>query len=202
MSAVSSARRRIKRKVAYGLLYLIQYARSLFFKVISTASAEGRPTLHQPMQLAGDGNIRFGRNIQIGVFPSPFYLSSYGYFEARSRDAAVQVGDGTVINNGFVAIAEHTSIVIGRNVLIGTHVEIYDSDFHGLNRHERSRSNPAWARPVLIGDDVFLGSNVKVLKGVRIGAGSVIANGSVVVRDIPDNVIAGGIPARVIREIP
>lgn len=139
--------------------------------------------------------------MNIGVFPSPFYLTSYAYIEARGKDASVELGTGSHINNGFVAIAEHTLIRIGRNVLVGTNVEIYDSDFHGLHRDRRKVSDPSMARPVIISDDVFLGSNVKVLKGVTIGAGSVVANGSVVVSDIPANVIAAGIPARVLRSI-
>ncbi|WP_310388458.1 acyltransferase [Roseateles sp.] len=201
MSAASSTRNLFKRKVAYALMYLVQQVRIVMFRCLSTARADGLPTLHQPLQMIGDGSIRFGKDIHIGVFPSPFYMSGYAYIEARGRNAVVELGDGTKINNGFVVIAEHTSIILGRNVLIGTNVEIYDSDFHGLHREARLRSDPACARPVVIGDEVFLGSNVKVLKGVRIGAGSVVANGSVVVNDLPENVIAGGIPAKVLRGI-
>lgn len=162
---------------------------------------EGRPVLHQPAQLVGDGVVRFEEGVNIGVFPSPFYLNSYAYIEARGKDASVEFGAGSHINNGFAAIAEHTRIGIGRNVLVGTNVEIYDSDFHGLHRGSRGVSDPRLARPVIICDDVFLGSNVKVLKGVTIGAGSVVANGSIVISDIPANVVAGGIPARVLRSI-
>ena len=106
-----------------------------------------------------------------------------------------------MLNNNFCAIAEHTRITLGRRVLVGTGVEIFDSDFHGLRLEDRARSDPAWARPVVIEDDVFLGSNVRVLKGVTIGRGSVIANGAVVLSDIPPGVVAGGIPARVLKTI-
>jgi maltose O-acetyltransferase len=193
--------RRLKRRIAHALLRLIQTARITGFRWVSTATAEGMPNLHQPIQLVGDGKICFGQNVNIGVFPSPFYISGHAYVEARGRDASVEIGDGSHINNGFVAIAEHSAIRIGRNVLVGTNVEIYDSDFHGVERSLRALSDPKWASPVVIGDEVFLGSNVKVLKGVTIGAGSIVANGSVVVQDIPANVIAGGVPARVIRSI-
>lgn len=145
--------------------------------------------------------MRFGDGVNIGVFPSPFYLTSHAYLEARTTQASIEVGSGSYINNGFVAIAEHTLIRIGRNALIGTNVEIYDSDFHGLHRDRRTISDPSLAEPVIISDNVFLGSNVKVLKGVSIGAGSVVANGSIVASDIPADVVAGGIPARVLRSI-
>jgi acetyltransferase-like isoleucine patch superfamily enzyme len=191
----------LKRRLAYALLRIVQAGRIAVFAALSTCRAQGRPRLHQPLQLAGSGTIRFGRGIAIGVFPSPYYLSSYAYVEARGTNASVEIGDHTAINNGFVAIAEHTAIRIGAHVLIGTNVEIYDSDFHGLQADRRQVSDPADARPVCIGDHVFLGSNVKILKGVQIGAGSVVANGAVVIGDIPPNVVAGGIPARVIRSL-
>lgn len=86
-------------------------------------------------------------------------------------------------------------------MLVGTGVEIFDSDFHGLDVKDRGLSNAEWAKPVVIEDEVFLGSNVRVLKGVTIGKGSVIANSSVVVKSIPPGVLAGGNPAKVIRAI-
>jgi acetyltransferase-like isoleucine patch superfamily enzyme len=157
--------------------------------------------LYQPLQLIGLGLIEFKGQIKIGVFPSPFFFTTYAYIEARNSSATITIGDGTWINNGFSVIAEHTSIMIGKRVLIGSNVEIYDSDFHGVKIDERNKSKFGWAKPVVIEDDVFLGSNVRVLKGVTIGRGSVIANGSVVVKDIPPCVIAGGNPARVIKAI-
>jgi galactoside O-acetyltransferase len=57
------------------------------------------------------------------------------------------------------------------------------------------------AKPVYIGNNVFLGANVVVLKGVRIGDNAVVGAGSVVVKDVPSNVIACGNPARIVREI-
>lgn len=145
--------------------------------------------------------IKFSGQVNIGVFPSPLFFSTYAYIEARNRSAQIHIGEGTWINNGFSAIAEHTSITIGQRVLIGTHVEIFDTDFHGIRIDDRNTSRAEWAKPVSIEDDVFLGSNVRVLKGVTIGRGSVIANSSLVVNDIPPGVIAGGNPARVLKVI-
>ena len=113
----------------------------------------------------------------------------------------ISIGDGTWINNNFVAIAEHSYINIGRDCLIGANVEIFDSDFHGLNLKDRRRSAFEWAKPVSIGNGVFVGSGVKILKGVSIGDGSVIAHSSVVTSDVPANVVAGGNPARVLRSL-
>ena len=86
-------------------------------------------------------------------------------------------------------------------MLIGTNVEVFDSDFHGIRVEDRMASRAEWAKPVVIEDDVFLGSNVRVMKGVTIGRGSVIANSSLVVSDVPPGSLAGGNPARVIKAV-
>ena len=161
----------------------------------------GRPDALQPVQLVGKGEIEFRGRVQLGYFPSPFFLSGYAYIEARNKHAKVIIGDGTKINNNFVAISEHKSITIGKKVLIGTSVEIYDSNFHGIEPERRHISHLEEASDVTIEDNVFIASNVKILKGVTIGRGSVIANGSMVTKSIPRGVVAGGIPAKVIRSI-
>ena len=159
----------------------------------------GKPTRNQPLLIAGAGRIEISPGVSIGYFPSQSFFSTYAHLEARNSGAIITIGSGTFINNNFCAIAEHTSITIGSNVLIGTNVEIIDSDFHGIAHSDRKLSKPEWAKPVTIEDDVFIGNNVRILKGTRIGAGSVIANGSIVTRNILAYSIAGGNPARVIK---
>lgn len=95
-----------------------------------------------------------------------------------------------------VSLWAHESIKIGNNVRIGANVCIMDSDQH--TDDIRSGSN----RPVVIEDNVWLGANVVVLKGVTIGRNSLIGAGSIVSRNIPENVIAAGNPCKVIRGIP
>lgn len=200
MSSPSFAKKVNQRFVRLGYK-IVQSPRILLYRFISTGNIIGSPTLYQPLQTAGLGAIEFSGEVKFGVFPSPFFFSTYTYIEARNINSKIFIGDGTWINNNFCAIAEHTSIRIGERVLIGTGVEIVDSDFHGLDIKDRGSSKPEWAKPVVIEDDVFLGSNARVMKGVTIGKGSVIANSSIVVKDIPSGVIAGGNPARVIRAI-
>ncbi len=192
---------KVHRRLVHIARRIIQRPRIIEYQMLSSTRLQGKPILHQPLQSVGLGVIEFSGKVNIGVFPSPFFFSTYAYIEARNSTAKVSIGDGTWINNGFSAIAEHTSICIGQRVMIGTNVEIYDSDFHGIRVCDRVVSKVEWAKPVVIEDDVFLGSNVRVLKGVTIGRGSVIANGSVVIKDIPSSVVAGGIPAKVIKVI-
>ncbi|HEY8032700.1 MAG TPA: acyltransferase [Methylocella sp.] len=189
----------LRRRITF---VVFKKLRIVIYKYISTAEVRGNPIIEQPLQAGGHGEIHFLGKVQIGYFPSPLFFSTYAYIEARTKRARIVIGDGTIINNGFSAIAEHTSITIGRRVLIGANVEIMDSNFHGLRVEDRLKSCAEWAEPVVIEDDVFIGSNVRVLKGVTIGRGAVVANGSVVVKDIPSGVVAGGNPARIIKALP
>jgi len=187
------------RKIVFRI---IQGGRIFFYRILSNARFKGAsPHLKQPLQAVGRGVIEFEKGVSIGFFPSPFFFSSYAYLDARNPSAKISIGHDTSINNGFVAIAEHSHIKIGARVLIGTNVEIIDSDFHGLGLSDRNSSKPEWAKPVNVGNDVFLGSNVRICKGVTIGNGSIIANGSVVTQDVPSGVIAAGNPAVVVRSI-
>lgn len=192
---------KLHRRGAMLIIRACQLFRKLFYRVASTNTFSGRPSLHQPLQCAGRGRIIFSDNVSIGVFPSPHYLSTYAYLEARNDSASIEIGSGTWINNNFCAIAEFSSITIGKNCLIGACVEILDSDFHGLSIKERGVSKLEWTCPVTISDAVFIGSNVKIMKGVTIGYGSVIANGSIVVNDIPAGVVAGGVPAKILGDV-
>lgn len=191
----------IKLRIKYRLIRLIQNIRIFVYQLLSTAAIEGRPILSQPVFMVGRGRIIFSDGVRIGVWPSPHYFSGAGYIEARNESAAVWFGDGVQANNNLVVIAEHKTIRIGKRCLIGPQVEIYDSDFHGVLLEERHLSLAENAADVTIGDDVFIGSNVKILKGAEIGAGAVIGSGAVVVGKVPANVLAAGVPARVIREL-
>ena len=167
-------------------------------RLLSTTAVSGKITLVQAVQARGQGTITAGRDVYIGVIDSPHFFSTYGYLEARSAGAKIHIGDGTYINNGFVAIAEQTSIEIGKNCLIGSRVEIYDSDFHAKNPAARVSGVSHLGSPVKILDSVFIGSNVRILKGVTIGDGAVIGHGSVVTKSIPAHCVAAGVPAKVI----
>lgn len=110
-----------------------------------------------------------------------------------SGSATIRIGNkcgfsGTVIGS-------ESSITIGNNVRCGANTLITDSDWHS----DDPRSGIP--RPVNIKDNVWLGVNAIVLKGVTIGENSVIGAGSIVTKDIPANVIAAGNPCKVIRSI-
>jgi acetyltransferase-like isoleucine patch superfamily enzyme len=103
-----------------------------------------------------------------------------------------EIGDRTIIN-----VVER--IEIGKRCSISWDCDISDSDFHQIVMGDGSR--PPVTEPVIIEDDVWVGSHVLIFKGVRIGHNSVIAAGSVVRRDVPPNSLMAGNPARRIAEI-
>lgn len=108
--------------------------------------------------------------------------------------ARLEIGDDTFVNNG-TTLSASTLIRIGDRVNIAPHCTLIDNDFHGTDQ----RDGPPRMAPIVIEDDVWLGTRVTVLKGVTIGRGAVIASGAVVTRDVPPGVLAGGVPAKVIR---
>jgi maltose O-acetyltransferase len=184
-------------------LYLLQWlqgTRKLKYRLLSDNQPSNmRGRLKQPALFTGKGEIRIGKST-IGVWPSPFFLNGYAHIEAREKTATIMIGENVHINNNAVLIAERSTISIADNSLIGHNFSAYDSDFHSLEPNLRS-SGLHSCGAVRIGSNVFIGANVTVLKGVSIGDNSVIANGSIVNGDIPANVVAGGIPAKVLRPL-
>jgi acetyltransferase-like isoleucine patch superfamily enzyme len=118
----------------------------------------------------------------------------------RRPEAALIIGDDFGMTGGSVVAQE--CVRIGDRVAVGANAVLCDTDFHPLDARARQIEPDAGATaPIIIEDDVFIGMQCLVLKGVTIGKGSVIGAGSVVTHDIPAGVIAAGNPARVLREI-
>ncbi len=114
----------------------------------------------------------------------------------RDDLSGIHIGDACVINPG-VRISAAREIVIGQSTMLASGVYITDTDWHGLY----DRVGPGPVSPVRLGDNVWVGDGAMVGKGVTIGDNSIIGARSLVLHDVPANVIAGGNPARVIREL-
>jgi len=158
----------------------------------------GTPVLRMPIILAGQGRIVFGANVVVGWEQSPGFLSGYSYVEARNPGSEVTFGEDTHLNNGVTFASEGPGIAVGRRCLIGSGVHVYDSDFHSLDAERRRDAPPRMGR-VDIGDDVFIGTNALVLKGVTVGSRSVVGAGAVVIEDVPPGAVIAGNPAKVVR---
>ena len=110
----------------------------------------------------------------------------------------IHVGDNFIVNHN-VTILDIAPFTAGDNVMIGPNTLITTVN-HPLSPARR-RLCLAEAKPVKIGSDVWIGGNVTILPGVTIGNNVVIAAGAVVTHDVPDNVLVGGVPAKIIREL-
>jgi len=126
---------------------------------------------------------------------------------------------GHLVIGSYCYIGEYSKVwsagklTIGDRVLIAHNVSIFDSNTHPMNANERhlqfvdiiTKGHPAeinlHEEPVVIEDDVWIGCNSVVLKGVTIGRGAVVGAGSVVTKNVPPYVVVGGNPARVVREL-
>jgi acetyltransferase-like isoleucine patch superfamily enzyme len=96
----------------------------------------------------------------------------------------------------------YDNLVLGRGVRIGAHTLIIPENHTFATREKYIYEQPCEFRGVIFEDDIWVGSNVVVLDGVRIGKGAILAAGAVITKDVPSYAIVGGVPARVIRERP
>lgn len=180
---------------------LAQRPRIWKYRVLSTCPCmSGSPIILQPVLFVGPGEVALGEGVQFGWKNSPLFYTGYSHVEVSQPHARIEVGDRTEFNNNLMIKSEGAGIRVGRDGLFGAQIEIFDSNFHDLDPRRRREWTPAMA-PVEIGDNVFVGMSAKILKGVTIGADSVIGAGAVVTSSIPSGVIAAGNPARVIREL-
>lgn len=117
--------------------------------------------------------------------------------------ASLVIGNHVGMSN--VVIQCHEKIEIGNHVLLGAGSMVLDSNFHDTDYKERRKSgtgnSTAKTSPVKIGNDVFIGTRAIICKGVTIGDCSIIAAGSVVVKDVPPRQVWGGNPASFIKNI-
>lgn len=113
------------------------------------------------------------------------------------HNAVVEIGDKSYINHDS-EIRCRERVTIGNNVSIAYNVLIQDSDYH-TTYNEDGIPKPV-TLPITIEDNVWIGANVIILKGVSIGEGSIVAAGSVVTKSAPAHSLVGGNPARIIRQ--
>lgn len=132
-------------------------------------------------------------------YGSNFIFDPYSSYSYKN----IEVGDDVFIGEGAHFSATESYINIGNKVMFGPNVTLVTGDHNsrvpGQYMKDTKLKEPEDDQPITIEDDVWLGCGVIVLKGVTIGAGSIIAAGSVVTKDVPMNSIARGVPAKVIK---
>lgn len=154
--------------------------------------------------LTNEYNMSLGKSSKERELILRKLLKSVGEGVHFERTFRCEFGYNISIGNNFYAnfdciMLDGGGIEIGDNVLFGPRVGIYTSN-HAANAWERTHG-ACYAKPVKIGNNVWIGAGVHINQGVTIGDNTIVGSGSVITKDIPANVIAAGVPCKVIRQI-
>lgn len=143
---------------------------------------------HTPDEVRALLSRLFGKEVDSSfrVFP-PFY-TDFGKNITVGKDVFI---------NACCHFQDHGGVVLGDGCQIGHNV-VFATLNHGLAPEDRQTTYPA---PIVLGKNVWVGSNSTILQGVTIGDNAVVGAGAVVTKDVPENTIVGGVPAKVIRHI-
>ncbi|MDR4889989.1 DapH/DapD/GlmU-related protein [Fredinandcohnia sp. QZ13] len=160
---------------------------------------EGNVKFVQTTIFNGLGKVVIGGDVNVGYELAPHFYGLHTLIQARYENSYVSIGSSSHLSNDITIIAAE-SIVIGQDCLIGDRVTMMDHDGHEINPTSRSSSFGKCA-PIRIGNNVWVGSNVTILKGVNIGDNAIIAANSVITRDVMKNTIVAGNPGKLIKEI-
>ncbi len=165
------------------------------FRHIKDGSSVGmNPKVHGAQYMDIGKNFRAGDGLN---------LQAWDYYAEKIFQPKLIIGDDVLMAD-YIQISCAQEVRIGNRVLIGQNVYISDNS-HGNTDWESLQIPPENRKlsvkgPVIIEDDVWIGRNVSVLSGVRIGQGAVIAAGAVVNKDVPAYAVVGGIPARILKQ--
>lgn len=148
--------------------------------------------------IEGDGDIFIGDNVTMYGRNVMFTGGLTG------KDSCIRIGDNSCL--GFAVVMRAADrIEIGKNCMVGGATRISDNDGHPIHARRaviHTKIEQKDVKPVVIEDDVWIGEQCKILKGVTIGRGSIVSTGSIVTKSIPPMKIAMGNPARAVMWVP
>lgn len=160
----------------------------------------GEPIIYK----APNSTIKIGKGVLL-ISDSQYNSAGVNHpciIATEKEGAEIILEDGTGFSG--VSIVAKNRIHIGRRSGCGVNCNIWDNDFHSLDAAKRaSEQNTDYTKeaPIEIGDDVWIGANVTILKGISIGDNCVIGTMSLINKDIPSNSMAVGIPAKIVKNI-
>jgi acetyltransferase-like isoleucine patch superfamily enzyme len=175
---------------------------NLFFKLsilpFDNISIEGQVKIIQKVKISGSGKVTIRKNCNFGYRDGGGYSS--GLIEIQTRQVYAQIYiDENVATNNNLYIASAGSILIGKNTLIGRNVTIMDFEAHAISPNHRRDIGEIGE--VKIGENCWLGNNCVILKNTTLGRNSIVAIGAVVRGVFPENVVIGGVPAKIIKHL-
>jgi acetyltransferase-like isoleucine patch superfamily enzyme len=153
--------------------------------------------MEQLPYIQGRGRILLGRRVRLSGKP----LISFS--TVRHAAPELLIGDGTFVGHlcGFTV---GRSVRVGARCLLASGVQIYDMDGHPIDARRRRAGEPTPAegiRPVVLGDDVWVGAGAVILKGVTVGDRAMVAARAVVTRDVPADTVVAGNPALIVKRL-
>ena len=186
---------------------------NLFLFWLSNVDYGRNLCVYDRIYLNGQGVVKIGDDFLFssGGGINPICRNIRGMIYTMTSTSKIEIGDRVGISSS--CLWSKTLIKIGNDVKIGGDCIIIDNDAHPLDylkRRDGYAKEIGWEKyveedipsaPIYIDDDVWIGARCQILKGVHVGARSIIAAGSVVTKDIPADVIAGGNPCQIIRKI-
>lgn len=182
----------------------------VYFKLIGVKYGKNMQVFDK-IYVKGYGRITIGNNFVFisGEALNPISKNIRGCFATTTKKSEIIIGNNVGISSA--CIWAQTLITIGNNVNIGGDCLIMDTDAHPHDYLKRRRDyktkvgdekylSEIPSAPIVIGDDVWIGARCQILKGVHIGARSIIAAGSIVTKDVPEDCVAAGVPAKVVKK--
>lgn len=159
---------------------------------------EKYPVCNQKMLITGAGSVSIGSKCSFGYKLGGNFYRGLIEIQPRYKQSRISIGNNVATNNNLVLCAANY-IEIGDDTLIGQGVSMMDHEAHGMAPDKRRQLGEIGK--VIIGKNVWLGNNVIILKNSEIGDNTIVAAGAVVSGIFPANVIIGGVPAKIIKNL-
>ncbi len=144
------------------------------------------------LKITGSGTVKFGDNVNLWAF------AEKNEFQTYDQKAKIIIGDNCRINGAIFQARE--KITIGDDCLIASAI-LMDNDFHPLDPTKRREKTGIATAPIRVEKNVWIAGQAAIMKGVKIGANSVIGFRAVVTKDVDKNVVVAGNPAKEIKKI-
>jgi len=156
------------------------------------------PFFNQITLFNGKGIVEIGKNCSFGYKLGGFHRGGSIELQARFKNSRIKLGNNISTNNNICLCAANY-IEIGNDTLLGQYVSITDFEAHGIMPNQRKQIG--YIGKTIIGNNVWIGSNVTILKDSEIGDNSIVAAHAIVSGKFPSGVIIGGVPAKIIKKI-